>query len=62
LEANVVSILAGNGDGTFQAPVSYSVPRSPYALALGDFNGDGKVDIGVADSFGVTLLTNTAPL
>ncbi len=43
-----VSVLLGNGDGTFQAPVAYFA-NSPYAVATGDFNGDGKADIVTAD-------------
>lgn len=41
-----MAALLGNGDGTFQAPVTYSVPIAPY-LVLGDFNGDGKPDIAI---------------
>ena len=39
--------LAGKGDGTFQAPQTASVPPGSAALASGDFNGDGKLDIAV---------------
>jgi hypothetical protein len=42
-----IAILLGNGDATFQAPVTYSVPTAPY-LVLGDFNGDGKPDIAIS--------------
>jgi hypothetical protein len=42
-----VSVLLGNGDGTFQAPVKTAVMH-PTALAVGDFNGDGKPDLAVA--------------
>jgi hypothetical protein len=41
-------VLAGNGDGTFQAPRStpHSAPAlEVFALATGDFNGDGKLDL-----------------
>jgi hypothetical protein len=48
--SNNVSILLGNGDGTFQAPVYYDVASSPTSVAAGDFNGDGKLDIVVANS------------
>src|SRR5580658_7010477 len=42
------SILLGNGDGTFKAPVFYSTQLS-YSLAVGDFNNDGNPDIVVAN-------------
>lgn len=57
---HTVSILLGNGDGTFTpAPGSpISVGLSPGALAVGDFNGDGKLDLAVAnfDSNTVSIL------
>jgi hypothetical protein len=40
-----VSVLLGNGDGTFGSPVSYATPPGPAAVFLGDFNGDGKLDV-----------------
>jgi FG-GAP-like repeat len=49
--ANLTSqifVLLGNGDGTFQQPIKLSIP-SPVALAVGDFNGDGKEDLAVAE-------------
>ena len=47
-----VSVLLGNGDGTFQAAVSYSAAPNPNSVAVGDFNGDGKLDLAVADEDG----------
>ncbi len=45
-----VEIFLGNGDGTFQAPVSYdSGGGSPSAVAVADVNGDGKPDIVVVN-------------
>ena len=41
---STLSILLGNGDGTFQAAVDYGPVSNPSSLALGDFNNDGKLD------------------
>src|SRR5208337_4191608 len=49
LASNDVSVLLGNGDGTFQKPVQYATGYGPYALVVGDFNGDGRTDLAVAN-------------
>ena len=49
LASNTVSVLLGNGDGTFQAAVTYSVGYGPASLAVADLNGDGKLDLAVAN-------------
>ena len=47
-----LSVLLGNGDGTFQAAVDYAVGGSPGSLAgpvvVADFNGDGVQDLAEA--------------
>ena len=45
-----VSVLINNGNRTFAAPVRYPVGESPRAVELGDFNGDGYLDIAVTGS------------
>jgi hypothetical protein len=50
-----MAMLLGNGDGSFQPKVDYPAGVSPVDFALGDFNGDGILDIAVADS----LCTNS---
>ena len=53
--SNNVSVLLGNGDGTFQAAVNYGAGTEPYSVAVGDFNGDGKPDLAVAASGATTF-------
>jgi hypothetical protein len=47
---NTISVLLGNGDGTFQAPQNTAVGIEPLALAVADFNGDGYLDVAVLNS------------
>ncbi|HEV2423273.1 MAG TPA: FG-GAP-like repeat-containing protein [Terriglobia bacterium] len=55
LNADTVSVLLGNGDGTFQSPASYATGLGPHALAVTDINGDGKLDLVVANSVSNTV-------
>ncbi len=64
---NRVSILLGNGDGTFRTlSTTYATGSVPIALTVGDFNGDGMTDIivgNVGSTFETLLLaqqTSTA--
>lgn len=50
-----LSILLGNGDGTFQVQVPYTAGTNPIALAAGDFNGDGFIDIVTVDNLNGTI-------
>jgi hypothetical protein len=54
-QKSTVSILLGNGDGTFQAAVNYPVGADPRALVAGDFNGDGFLDLAVSNIGDSTL-------
>jgi hypothetical protein len=48
-DSNTVTILLGNGDGTFNlAATSPAVGSNPTQFAVGDFNGDGIPDLAVA--------------
>jgi hypothetical protein len=62
-EANVASTLvymmSGNGDGTYQAPVTLRAGSEPQSVAIADFNSDGHLGL-VAANFGagtVSVLT-----
>ena len=56
-----VSVLLGNGDGTFKPAHTVLATGNPSSILVGDFNGDGKPDIVISfDSefgFGVTTLS-----
>jgi hypothetical protein len=49
--SNGVSVLLGNGEGTFQPAVTYSL-YAPTSVATGDFNGDGRLDLVFASDTG----------
>lgn len=52
-----ITVLLGNGNGTFQAPREIQVGSTTAAIAVGDFNRDGNKDLGLAsDSSHVFIL------
>src|ERR1700741_4677898 len=52
-----VSVLLGNGDGTFESPILTAVSFGSYDLiAVGDLNSDGKTDIVLAHANSVDVL------
>jgi len=48
--ANSVSVLLGNGDGTFRAALSYPAGANPQSVAVADVNGDGLADVVAAST------------
>jgi hypothetical protein len=55
------SVLLNNGDGTFATALDFDgVGPIPYAIAIGDLNGDGKVDVVTAGTQ-VFVLLNATP-
>lgn len=58
---NNIYVILGNGDGTFQTPISFATGNAPNAIVAGDFNNDGKLDLAVtnySDSTVTLLLGN----
>jgi len=47
---NNVSVLLGNGDGTFRPALNFPVGILPSAVAIGHFNGDAAQDLAVTNS------------
>jgi hypothetical protein len=52
---HLVSVLLGNGDGTFGGPVSYRVGAAPVAALVGDFDRDGQAAVAVVNELGSTV-------
>ncbi|CAF4309273.1 unnamed protein product [Rotaria socialis] len=49
---NNIGVLLGYGNGTLANPMKYTtgIGSQPIAIALGDFNNDGRLDIAVTNS------------
>ena len=56
-QKNTVSVLLGNGDGTFQPPIAFAGGTGPGAIVTADWNGDGRADLAVTDTTGNAILT-----
>jgi hypothetical protein len=52
------AVFLGNGDGTFQAPITVATTRGAQSLALGDFSGDGNLDLAAGEGSLEILLGN----
>lgn len=51
LEGDNVTVLLGDGKGGFNQAVGSPFPsgKTPFAVAIGDLNGDGKPDLAIAN-------------
>ncbi len=49
VDDNSVSVLLGNGDGTFQGKTDFATGLGPRDLAAADFNGDTRLDLATAN-------------
>jgi hypothetical protein len=53
--SNTVSVLFGNGDGTFAPKTDFATGSTPSAVAIGDLNVDGRPDLVVANTSSNTV-------
>src|SRR5262245_2641090 len=52
---STLSVLLGNGDGTFNAPLTSATGGYPHSLAVGGFDGDGNPDLAIANIYEVKI-------
>ncbi len=50
LHASTISVLLGNGDGSFGSPTPFAAGALPLWITVGDFNEDGKPDLAVVNN------------
>src|SRR5260370_25213921 len=48
-DSDNISVLLGNGDGSFQVRQDFTTARVPVSVVVADFNGDGLSDLAVAN-------------
>ncbi|MDQ2787571.1 MAG: VCBS repeat-containing protein, partial [Chloroflexota bacterium] len=61
---NTASVLINGGSGAFPTVVTVNVGLAPAAVAVGDFNGDGRPDFAIANPNTTTIsvvLNTSAP-
>jgi FG-GAP-like repeat len=62
-----IAVLVGRGDGSFTRRIDFPTGRTasdawaPRGIAIGQLNGDGKLDIAQAKFIDVAVLVNTTP-
>jgi hypothetical protein len=53
--SSTVSVLLGNGNGTFGPKIVFGTGSGPHSVAIGDLNGDGKPDLAVTNYVSYTV-------
>ena len=55
-----VSVLLGNGDGTFKPAIAYAVDGYVQSVAVADMNRDGKLDLVVSSGVGTPMVPDSS--
>jgi hypothetical protein len=55
-DSSTVSVLLGNGDGTFGPKRNYATDLAPWSVTIGDLNSDGRPDLVVANAGTLSIL------
>jgi hypothetical protein len=56
-----VAVLPGRGDGTLAPAIPFHAGLTPFGIAVGELNRDGRLDVVVSGSGGVSALLNRTP-
>jgi hypothetical protein len=54
-EISIISVLPGNGDGTFNTAVNYGTGNNPTSVAIDDLDGDGYLDLAMTSPYNNTV-------
>ena len=57
IPSTTISVLLGNGDGTFQPQQALFSGKTPSSIVIGDINNDGKPDLAVAWGYGIATVS-----
>jgi hypothetical protein len=55
---DTVTLLPGNGNGTFRAPVQLATGTSPFAMAVGHFDSHNLPEVAVLGTTTISVLLN----
>jgi FG-GAP-like repeat/PASTA domain len=59
---DAVSVLLNRGDGTFAPKQNYPLVSAAHSIAVGDLNGDGRLDLAVGNGYGDAVSDSVSTL